>query len=172
MTNAEPKFDQYRRIIDPLLEKSTTVRLSGKANRDGSQVSVSVGVTGVESTDDLHLRFLLVEDTVKYVGSNRIRFHHHVVRAMPGGAGGFPLKDADRAEGAYRKSVTVDLEKIRLELVKYLDDYAANERPFRDDARPLDLKNLKVIALVQNDKTQEILQAVQLELKGKAAGGE
>ena len=31
---------------------------------------------------------------------------------------------------------------------------------------------LKVIALVQNDKTQEILQAVEIEVKGKAAGGE
>lgn len=172
MTNVRPKFDQYRRIIDPLLEKSTKVKMTGTASREGDQVAVNVAVAGVESTDHLKLRILLVEDVVKYVGSNRIRFHHHVVRGMLGGAGGFALKDVENREGTYRKAATVDLPKLRKEIEKYLDDYAANERPFRDDARPLDLKVLKVIALVQNDKTQEILQAVQLEVKGKIAGGE
>jgi hypothetical protein len=172
MTNAQPKFDQYRRIIDPLLEKSTKVKMTGSASREGDRVAVDVAVAGLDSTDNLHLRILLVEDVVKYVGSNRIRFHHHVVREMLGGAGGFALKDVESREGTYNKAVTVDLSELRKEIAKYLDDYAANERPFRDDARPLDLKALKAIALIQNDKTQEILQAVQLEVKSSAAGGE
>ena len=61
---------------------------------------------------------------------------------------------------------------VRKDITSYLDDYAANERPFRDNLRPLDLKSLKVIAIVQNDKTQEILQAVQIDVKGTAAGGQ
>jgi hypothetical protein len=172
MTNAQPKFDQYRRIIDPLLEKSTKLKMTGSASREGDQVAVDITVAGADSTDDLHLRILLVEDVVKYVGSNRIRFHHRVVRGMLGGAGGFALKDVENREGTFRKAATIDLSKLRKDIEKYLDDYAANERPFRDDARPLGLKPLEVIALIQNDKTQEILQAVQLEVKAKAAGGE
>ena len=108
----------------------------------------------------------MVEDTVKYVGSNRIRFHHHVVRAMPGGAAGVAVK-----AGTMKHSATADVADIRKELVKYLDEYAKTERPFPYPARPLDLKDLKVIALVQNDKTREIVQAVQIEVEGKPAGG-
>lgn len=33
MADAEGKFRQYRRIIDPLLEKTTAVKLGGKASR-------------------------------------------------------------------------------------------------------------------------------------------
>jgi hypothetical protein len=36
----------------------------------------------------------------------------------------------------------------------------------------MDMKSLRVIALVQNDKTKEIAQALQLEVEnGKSAGG-
>ena len=56
--------------------------------------------------------------------------------------------------------------------MKYLDEYAKNERPFPYVVRPLEMKDLKVIALVQNDKTREIVQAVQIEVEGKPAGGE
>ena len=59
---------------------------------------------------------------------------------------------------------------VRTTLGKYLDDYAANTRPFPNPNRPMDMAHLKVIALVQNDKTKEIVQAVQLELDGKATG--
>jgi hypothetical protein len=95
-----------------------------------------------------------------------------VVRSILGGAEGFALTKIERDGGSYTKAAKVELAKVRKDITAYLDDYAANERPFRDDARPLDLNRLKVIALVQNDKTQAILQAVQIEVKGKAAGGE
>ena len=50
--------------------------------------------------------------------------------------------------------------------MKYLDEFS-KDRPFPYAIRPLDLKDLKVIALVQNDKTREILQAVQIEVEAK-----
>jgi hypothetical protein len=166
MANAEGKYQQYRGIIDPLLEATTALKLTGKAIRRGDAVEVAVEVDGAPAEDDLKLRVLLVEDTVKYVGGNKLRFHHHVVRAMPGGADGVAVKDK-----AMTHTVTADVGAVRKDLVKYLDDFAANERPFPTAARPLDMTGLKVIALVQSDKTREILQAVQIDVDGKPAGG-
>ena len=161
MANAQSKFDQYREILNPLLEKTTAMKLAGKASRDGDRISIAIDLDGTESTDDLKLRLLLVEDTVKYVGGNKLRFHHHVVRAMPGGAEGVAVKS-----GAMKHTATADVVAIRKSLVNYLDEFS-KDRPFPYAARPLDLKELKVIALVQNDKTREILQAVQIEVDGK-----
>ena len=161
MANAQSKFEQYREVLNPLLEKTTAMKLAGKASRDGDRISIAIDLDGTESTDDLKLRLLLVEDTVKYVGGNKLRFHHHVVRAMPGGAEGVAVKS-----GAMRHTATADVVAIRKSLVNYLDEFS-KDRPFPYTTRPLDLKDLKVIALVQNDKTREILQAVQIEVDGK-----
>ncbi|MDB5313161.1 MAG: hypothetical protein JWO38_7363 [Gemmataceae bacterium] len=166
MTMSEDKFGEYRKLVDPLLEKTTPVTLDGTATRRGDKIEIAVGVDGAPAGDDLRLRLLLVEDTIKYAGGNRLRFHHHVVRAMPGGAAGVAVKDK-----TMRHTATADVGAVRDGLVKYLDEYAKNERPFPYPARPLEMKNLKVIALVQNDKTSEILQAVQIEVEDKTAGG-
>lgn len=156
---AENKFKQYRDLINPLLEKVSPVQVTTKATRKGDQVSIVVDVKGAEG-DDLKLRLLLVEDVVKYVGGNRLRFHHHVVRAMPGGVDGVAVK-----EKVFQHKATADLGAIRKELTKYLDDFSSKSGPFAGRTRPLELKDLKVIALVQNDETREIVQAVQCEIK-------
>ncbi len=163
MANAQSKYDQFAKLINPILEKNTPVRVTGSANRNGDKLDIKVEVYGAESEDPLKLRLLLVEDTVKYVGSNRLRFHHQVVRAMPGGADGVAVKSKD-----FKHSVTADVKEIQEGLKRYLDEYNAT-RPFPTANRPLDLKNLKVIAIVQNDKTANILQAVQLDVSSKVA---
>jgi hypothetical protein len=58
----------------------------------------------------------------------------------------------------------VNLDELKKSLVKYLDEFVERRGPFPKPQRPLALKNLKVIALVQNDKTGEILQAAQADL--------
>jgi hypothetical protein len=90
-----------------------------------------------------------------------MRFHHRVVRAMPGGHEGIEVKDAP-----LKRTVGADLAEIRKGLTKYLDEYAA-DRPFPNPDRPMDLAHLKVIALVQNDDTGEILNATELAVTGK-----
>lgn len=160
---AAEKFKEYARIIDKTLETSTEVKVSGRAIHSGGKVDVAVDVASADASD-LRLRLLVVEDVVKYVGSNRVRFHHHVVRDMPGGAEGVAIKDK-----VFKHTATVDVGAVRKELTEYLDGYAKT-RPFPKSDRPLDLKGLKVIALVQNDKTAEILQAAQIEIEENAAG--
>jgi len=166
MAASENKFRQYCDVINPLLEKTTPVKLSGKATRAGDKLDIAVEVANGENHQ---LRLLVVEDVVKYAGSNGIRFHHQVVRAMPGGADGVAVKDKD-----FRHSATVNLAEVRKGLTKYLDDYTAENpnRPFARADRPMDMKTIRVIALIQNDKTGEIAQALQIELEGQAASGE
>ena len=135
--------------------------------RAGFQVVLS-HLLVVERAGGDELRLLVVEDTVKFVGGNQVRFHHHVVRAMPGGVDGIAIKDK-----AFKHSATVDLAEVRKGLTKYLDDYvAANPaRPFARPDRPMEMKDVKVIALVQNDTTKEIVQAIQIEVENRTDGG-
>ncbi|MCE9530674.1 MAG: hypothetical protein K8T89_06025 [Planctomycetes bacterium] len=162
MAQSESKFKQYRDIIDPLLEEETTIKLTGKVTTSGERITAKVDVSGVkEPGENLKLRFVLVEESIKYVGGNGIRFHHHVVRAMPGGAEGTAIK-----EDKLSKTVEVDLAQLRTSLKKYLTEFDA-DRPFPSSDRPLAFKNLRLIALVQDDTSREILQAVQFDVAGK-----
>jgi hypothetical protein len=159
MAMSEGKFKQYRDVIDPLLEKSADVKVNGKAARTADKVAINVEVTGAEG-DDLKLRLIVVEDVVKFVGGNTLRFHHHVVRALPGGPAGVAVKGK-----AFHHAASLDVAEVRQGLDKYLTAYAADERPFPQPGRPMEMKNLKVIALVQNDATGAILQAIQLDIE-------
>src|SRR5205823_6865690 len=58
MPNAQTKFNEYRKIIDPLLEKTTELKLSGKATRTGDKITIAVDLNGVESKEYLKLRLL------------------------------------------------------------------------------------------------------------------
>lgn len=155
MSNAENKYKDYRKIIDPLLEKSSAIKLSGTASRKEDKLDIAVEVKGA-STDGLNLRLLVVEDTVKYVGGNKVRFHHQVVRAMPGGVDGVAIKGSEM-----KHTATVDVAMIRKDLRRYLDEFAVKQSFPYPKIRPMEMKDLKVIALVQNDETGEILQALQ-----------
>ncbi len=158
MANAEKKYGDYTSVINPLLEENTPVKLTGRATRAGDKVNIAVEYDGVPTGGEAKLRLLLVEDTVKYVGGNKLRFHHSVVRAMPGGAAGAALKDK-----AGKQTTLVDVANVRADLNKYLDEYAA-ERPFPTAARPLEMTKLQVIALVQDDATGEILHAARFDV--------
>ncbi len=160
MTNAQNKYTQYRGILEPLLGETSDIKLTGTATRDGDKISIGVDVNG--AAEGSKLKLFVVEDSIKYVGGNKIRFHHQVVRAMPGGVDGVAIKGS-----TMKHTATADVGAIRKELVNYLDEFA-KDRPFPYPAiRPLDMKDLKVVAIVQNEKTLEILQAVQIDMAGK-----
>ena len=94
MANSEVKFKQYSGIIDGILEKTTEVTVSAKATLDGDTLSIEAAVGGLKEVgDDLKLRLVVAEESIRYVGTNGIRFHHNVVRALPGGAAGVAIKD-------------------------------------------------------------------------------
>jgi hypothetical protein len=164
--DAEDKYREYRDIIDRLLEKSTNVKLKAGAERKGDEIAIKTEVSGLAKPgNNLRLRLALVESWVKYTSKNKQTFHLHVVRDMPGGPAGIALVDKTN-----KHSVKVDLEKLRTKLNSYLDNYAKH-RPFLDEQRPLDFKNLSVVAFVQNDTTKTVLQAAQAKVTGKEPKG-
>jgi hypothetical protein len=163
MAAAEKKYHVYRDVIDPLLEQPSSAKVSASAVRQGNKIDINVDVTALANPGpDRKLRILLVEETIRFIGSNKIRFHHQVVRAFPGGVEGTVLTEKNS-----KVKASIDLDQLRADLTKYLDNYAANVRPFPQSERPLDFRNLRVVAFVQDDATAEILQAVQVEVGGE-----
>ncbi|MGL4550751.1 MAG: hypothetical protein ACRC33_06150, partial [Gemmataceae bacterium] len=158
--DAAEKYDEYQDAIGPLLEKEADGKLALTATRKGDKVTIEAAVSGLKKTgDDVRLRVALVEKEVGYKGRNGLARHHHVVRFMPGGDGGTVMKDKD---GKY--PFTVDLADVKKKLAAYLK--AQNEkRAFPDDARPMEMKELSVVAFVQDDKTLGVLQAAVVPVK-------
>jgi len=165
LARSEAKYKEYRAVIERLLEQPGETAVTVGATRQGDTITINADVTKLPAPGDgRRLRLLLVEETIRFVGSNKLRFHHMVVRAMPGGAEGTALTGR---EG--RHTATVKLGDLRQELTKYLDEYAAEKRPFPQADRPMEFKHLKVIALVQDDATKEVLQAAVADIGGERA---
>lgn len=149
-------FNRLGEQLAQTLEKPSPVTLSVKV-ADGK---AAASVNGVEDAiiPKTRIRFALVEERVRYAGSNGVRYHHQVLRAMPGGVQGIGL---DKGNDIV---VPLDVPAERKRLAQYLDDFAEKESPFPRSERPLDLKKLKLIAYVQEDSTREVLAATMVDL--------
>ena len=118
MANSESKYNQYRELVNPVLEEMTDIKIEGSAKLTGDKLTVDAQIRGIkEESETLVVRFLLLEESIHYVGGNGLRFHHDVVRALPGGAAGAKFKDLK--EGRY--SATLELPGLKKDLIKYLD---------------------------------------------------
>jgi hypothetical protein len=160
--DAPEKYEEYQTAINPLLEKDAEGAIKLSASRKGDKIKITAEVSGLARTgDDVRLRLALTEDEVAYKGGNGISRHHHVVRHMPGGEGGTVMKKKD---GKF--TFEVDVADVRKKLEKYLKDFEA-KRPFPGKERPLQMKALKVVAFVQDDKSLEVLQAAQADVKAE-----
>jgi hypothetical protein len=153
--------ESYKTLSDLIGEKlakapGASVKLS--ATRKGDTVDLAAAVSGVkEPGKKVRLRFVLVEDVARFAGRNGQRIHHHVVRAFPGGVEGFAVEKADSSH-----KTTFKVDEVRKTLEKYLTNHRA--KSFWPAKLPLELKNLKVVALVQDDETKKVLQAAQVDL--------
>jgi len=156
MADAKAAFESFKEMVEPILDEKTEIRVTGKATLQGDLISATAEIAGLKEGNDAKVRFLLVERTVRYVGGNGLRFHHQVMRGFVGSAEGYAAKGTVAA--------TVKVSAVRDTLTKYLENYEANESPFPYPERALTLESLRAIALVQNDKTGEILGAFQIDL--------
>jgi hypothetical protein len=160
LPDSENYYQSYRGIIDPLLETPAPCRITASAKRIGDTIRIDAQVAGLkEPGKDKKIRLALVEESIRFLGVNKIRFHHQVVRALPGGAAGVAAMNPTTSVQA-----AVDIAELRTKLIAYLDNYALTQRPFQQVARPLDLQHLRVIAFLQDDVTHEILQATQVDV--------
>jgi hypothetical protein len=161
--DAPEKYEDYVEAINPLLEQAGNGVLKATAKQTGSKVEITAEASQVDVKSDanIRLRVALVEDKIDYKGGNGVPEYHHVVRDMPGGVLGIPVKD-----GGAKQSVTVDLDDLKKSLKKYLDEWNAESDVKLPAKLPeIALKNLRVVAFLQNDKTKEVLQATQVEVK-------
>jgi hypothetical protein len=161
--DALEKYDDYLEVINPLLEKPADAKLSVSASRKGDQLTIEATVSDLKKAgDDVRLRIAIVEKEVAYKGRNGLPMHHHVVRHMPGGDAGTVVK----TEKGGKYPFTVDLAAVKKALNAYLDK--VNEaRPFPDKDRPMDFKDLRVVAFIQDDKSNAVLQAAVVDVKAE-----
>jgi hypothetical protein len=161
MAMSQGKYEAYRKVIDEQLsgEKLAQIELKAALQNDAISIKASAHVAEPKPESKLRLRLALVEETIKYVGGNRLRFHHHVVRAMPGGVEGVELKD-----GKVEAEQVVNLAELRSSLTKYLDEFAA-DTPFPNPLPPIKLEKLSVVAFVQDDADKTVLHAVIVPLE-------
>lgn len=152
---AKQKLEAYRDVINPILNEKTDIKLELKVKRENNRIILTAKANELgDEQSNRKLRFAVFEDEVRYPGGNGMRFHRGVVRAMPGGADGIALTKYEESH-----DVTLDLDELRTRLTKHLDEYAKNEAPFARPHRPLELKQLKAVAWIQDDAGKPILQA-------------
>ncbi|MDR3634885.1 MAG: hypothetical protein P4L84_13860 [Isosphaeraceae bacterium] len=187
MAQSKAKYDEYREVVDTVLEQKKRATIELHVERAGDELKISASAQAksteteekedakgegkdkvADSKDGIRLRLVLAEEQIKYLGGNKLRFHHHVVRAMPGGADGKALSN-----GEGKVEVTVKLSEVRNELDKYLDSFVKENGGFPNPRPPIDLKNLTVVAFVQDDSNKAVLHAVSApvaDAKGEGAG--
>jgi hypothetical protein len=155
--HGEERYQTLTKALEEPLKAEAAASVKLAANRKGDKIAIRAEATGIKDKEaDVRLLLVLIEDVVRYAGSNGQRLHHHVVRAFPGGVEGVAVKN-----GAAKQDVDVALADVGKTLKEYLAD-ANKKRPFLDDDRPLDLRHLKVVAFLQDQKTKEVLNAVEV----------
>lgn len=154
-------YDALKEKVDEDLEKPAGAKLTLAVTAGEKGFTGKATIADLEKAgEQTFLRFAVIEERIRYAASNGVRYHHNVVRAVPGGKGiVLKAKAADH-------TVTVNAGEIRDTLAKYLDDAAKETEGPRGD-RPLALKNLKLVAFIQNDSTGEVLNAAQVDLAAK-----
>ena len=106
-------------ILGELLEEKKKATATLQLKRSGDKIQVQAKAEAGDSAKErkLSLRLVLIEDAVRYVGGNQVRFHHHLVRALPGGVEGKAL-----ADGKGEQTVTIDLAAVKKKLESYVAD--------------------------------------------------
>lgn len=154
-------YGEIRQITDPLLGQQTPLRISAQAQADDGELTVNAEATGVEDMDDLRLVVVLAEKMVDMPAPNGIREHEMVVRSMFG----LPRGVAP-AQGQLSFETTVKLDQLKQQLI---DDLTQLEQEFGGSfpMKPMEMKELYLVAFVQNAQTKEILQATAVPVEGE-----
>jgi RNA polymerase sigma factor (sigma-70 family) len=155
-------YQGLRDRIRPWFDAEAGPKLKLAATEKEGKIDIQATVDDLDGPGkDKRLRLALVEEAIHYAGNSSIRIHQRVVRSMPGGPAGLMLKEASS-----KQTVTVDLAELKKQLAGYLGEVSKKRPPPTNlrEVRPMDLRNLKVVALVQDDKTGEILQAAEIDL--------
>ena len=157
---ASSHIARLRGGIENELKKKAPASIKLSATREGDDIEIKAAVTGIKTTDnDPRLYLVLVENGIEFPAMNGIRVHNGVARAFPGGAAGTKLKPGEVKEHVHK----VSIEGVRKELAAHLkqfEDRAGREFPMK----PMELKNLQIVAFVQNQITKSYMQAAVVDI--------
>jgi hypothetical protein len=150
----------YRRLlsyVEPLLEEKTELRIELTARSRNGKLALSAAAEGLKNFPaNARLMLLLAEERVDLQMSSGIRAHQMVVRQFPAGVAGIaPLK------GQLSYAGEVDLPRLRKQLTRQIAT-AEREKEIEFSEKPLELKSLHFVALLQNVETGEVLQAAAI----------
>lgn len=153
-----------RNFVNEQLTEETEVTIELTAGRQEDSIHIQSQVTGTDSeNENLRLRIVLAESDINYTGFNSIRKHDMVVRQFVGGYDGIAA-----SEGTFKFEGTVDLAALRKKLTEYLVEFEKGQDQ-KFPSKPVDLKNLSVVAFVQDDVTRQVLQTKFVSLNPSAS---
>ncbi len=162
----ETGFVKLKPAIDAALETPSDAHIKFNVMQQGPKIKVNITAEKLRSnSSDLRLHLVLAEDEVRYMGSNGVRFHPMVVRAMAGERGeGWAVKAGQSASFEH----TFELQKLSAATKEYLEDYELNGRTFNptfdEKKHEIAWNGLSLVAFVQDRKTKQVLQTVYLKL--------
>jgi len=162
IVHSSPIYSMYEELLDELLQEKSEVSIDLQARRAGDSIEVKALVKSKTLSKDWKLRIVLAEEEVKFHGKNGLRKHEMVVRYIPNGLKGFLV-----SKGKLEFERTISVKNIKQDLNEALTEHEKNENVEFFD-KPLDLKNLHIVAFVQNSKTYEILQVVHVKVASGA----
>ena len=158
----ERAYEAITPRLDEALETEPEAEIRLQVVTDGSVINVTARVDQVKSeASSLTLHLALVEDDLSYLGRNGTRFHPMVVRSLAGeSAQGYSIDPSQPAPVEH----SFDLEQITAELKSYLDEYEVSglhgKITFDRKMHTMNAEHLSVVAFVQEEPGQRVLQAV------------
>lgn len=152
--HAQAQYQGLYPRIKNLISQISLVNIDLQVGLEKSVLKIQAKAEGIPKLrKDAKLRLLIVDPRLRYIAGNGIRFHEMVVREMPGGHEGV-LASQGKAEVKVERS----LVELQSEIIKGLKSLEEN-RGMKFDFLPPELKQVHVIAFVQDDGTHEILQS-------------
>ena len=150
------------REIAKRLSVTSDWKMTLSAKRTPTAVQVKAGAQSSGAADgEYRMRLLLVEEKVMMpAASNGVRVQEMVVRWQIDGGEGVAPKD-----GKFAVSESLSIDEVRKQLS---DDLARFERlqGMNFPEKPLELKSLFVIGLIQEETTREVLQSIAVPVTG------
>lgn len=152
-------YNELVKRVDESLKESTELQISLQAKKFADELTVDAMVGGQEIERDWRLVLVLAEERVDYEGANDLRFHEMVVRDILTAIPGNPSQNGKLQ---FRRKIHISdiRDSLNDSLIKREND---TKQEFLH--KPLDLKNLHVVAYVQNIKTKEVLQVSHVKVK-------
>lgn len=151
-------YKELKKRVEESLEETTEFQIALEAKRSGDEIAVDAIARGKAIERDWCLVVVLAEERVDYKGANNLRFHEMVVRDVLTAIPGNPVQNGKLQ---FRRKIHVSdiKDKLNDSLISY-----EKESNHEFLYKPLEMKNLYVVAFVQNSKTKEVIQVSRVKV--------